>query len=176
MDPYSHLDHPLKLIENKATIVGVGDDGKQVCCDWCQEPISDGSVYGCIPCHYYLHKTCAPAEVPFRHYLHALHPLILFHFDSKYHRYWSCDVCELKQKVRFSYYCSLCDFNVCTQCVIADVASNAATTRLKEEASNKFTHDGHPQHTLTLQLKPASFHSIATRLPTNVKLANSSLM
>ncbi|KAI3692157.1 hypothetical protein L6452_31966 [Arctium lappa] len=158
MNPSSFLDHPLEFIENIETIVRVGDDGKQVYCVWCQEPISDGSVYGCISCHYYLHKTCAPTEVPFRHSLHALHPLILFHFNRKYHYIWSCDVCSLRQKIRFSYYCSPCDFNVCMKCAIEDVASNAAITRLKEEASNKFTHDGHPQHTLTLQLRPASFH------------------
>ncbi|KAJ9538775.1 hypothetical protein OSB04_031508 [Centaurea solstitialis] len=49
----------------------------------------------------------------------------------------------------FRYRCIDCDFDACTNC--------GGAIPLKEEASIKFKHEGHPQHTLTLQLRSASF-------------------
>ncbi|KVH69804.1 uncharacterized protein LOC112503979 [Cynara cardunculus var. scolymus] len=42
-----------------------------------------------------------------------------------------------------------CDFDACTKCGLA--------VALKEEALIEFKHEGHPQHTLTLQSRSASF-------------------
>ncbi|KAI3691935.1 hypothetical protein L6452_31738 [Arctium lappa] len=58
----------------------------------------------------------------------------------------------------FSYHCFQCKFDACTKCVVALVTQEAVELALKEKTSVKLEHEGHPQHTLTLQLRPAAFN------------------
>ncbi|KAI3691950.1 hypothetical protein L6452_31753 [Arctium lappa] len=148
---FSHEEHSLKLIENWETIVGVSDDNDQkkqdICCYGCREPILGGFAYGCTSCSHFLHETCANLTPVINHHLHPLHPLMLVARKSNY---WHCDVCNSRGLVKgFSYCCMSCDFDACTKCGLA--------IALKEEALIEFKHEGHPQHTLTLQLRSASF-------------------
>lgn len=154
---FSHEKHPLKLIENWETVI-VGD--VVISCSGCREPIStlsSGTVYGCIPCIYFLHKTCAQLPSTFIHHFHPLHLLILT-CDYRV-KYWGCDVCDTHRLSEvFVYFCEKCNFAACTKCVVKAIADEAATVALKEEASIKLKHEGHdPQHTLTLQSRSATF-------------------
>ncbi|XP_024963710.1 uncharacterized protein LOC112503976 isoform X2 [Cynara cardunculus var. scolymus] len=148
---FMHQKHSLKFIENLEVIVRIGDDNNDkkgiVHCHGCQEPISDGSAYGCISCQYFLHKKCGELRRVINHHIHPLHPLMLVdHGDLE----WTCDVCRKESLVGgFSYYCMQCNFDACTNCGVA--------IPCKEEELIRFQHEGHPQHTLTLQSRPASF-------------------
>nr|GEW33325.1 hypothetical protein [Tanacetum cinerariifolium] len=46
----------------------------------------------------------------------------------------------------------------CTNCCLVEFARKAKADAIKEEAKIKFEHKGHPQHPLTLKLRPGSFH------------------
>ncbi|KVH88741.1 C1-like protein, partial [Cynara cardunculus var. scolymus] len=115
---FMHQKHSLKFIENLEVIVGIGDDNNDkkgiVHCHGCQEPISDGSAYGCISCQYFLHKKCRELRRVINHHIHSLHPLMLVdHGDLE----WTCDVCRKESLVGgFSYYCMQCNFDACTNC------------------------------------------------------------
>ncbi|KAI3691937.1 hypothetical protein L6452_31740 [Arctium lappa] len=148
---FMHREHSLKFIENLEVVVGISVDNDEKNgvghCHGCQEPMLGGSGYGCIPCHYFLHKKCVELRPTINHHIHPLHPLTLVdHGDLE----WTCDACRKEGQVGgFSYYCIQCDFDACTKC-------SAAIAR-KEEALIKFQHEGHPEHTLTLQSRSASF-------------------
>ncbi|GJS89827.1 C1-like protein [Tanacetum coccineum] len=146
---FSHEVHSLKLIENwETTVDDVGEKKGEVHCEGCLEPISllGGSAYACIECGYFLHKTCAELTPVINHHIHPLHPLTLKH---KYNR-WSCDVCGARHIARgFSYKCVECDFDSCLKCAAAIAPKDATLIKLK--------HEGHSQHTLTLQSRSASF-------------------
>ncbi|KAI3691945.1 hypothetical protein L6452_31748 [Arctium lappa] len=89
------------------------------------------------------------------HRLHPLHPLMLV---VRNHNNWYCDVCDSKGLVKgFSYWCRSCDFDACTKCGLATTLEQEAATALEQETLIKFKHEGHPQHTLTLQLRSGSF-------------------
>ncbi|KAI3691942.1 hypothetical protein L6452_31745 [Arctium lappa] len=148
---FSHKEHSLKLFEKWKSIVGVGEDNDEkievVCCYGCQKPILSGSVYGCTSCNHFLHETCANLAPVINHHFHPLHPLSLVVRRSNN---WYCDMCDSQGLVRgFSYWCRSCDFDVCMKCGLAFA--------LREEALIKFKHEGHPEHTLILQLRSASF-------------------
>ncbi|XP_071727572.1 protein VACUOLELESS GAMETOPHYTES-like [Rutidosis leptorrhynchoides] len=158
IDHLSHKQHPLKLIENWDTVEGI--DADVINCDGCQEPVSISlgePAYGCIPCNYFWHKTCAQLPSTFTHHFHPFHALALTHTNLR--TFWSCEVCNNKHLFKgFTYRCDPCDFDACIKCVVAAIADEAVAVALKEEASIKFKHEGHhPQHTLTLQLRSATF-------------------
>nr|GEX54604.1 C1-like protein [Tanacetum cinerariifolium] len=48
-------------------------------------------------------------------------------------------------------------FNACSNCFLVESVRNAELDAIKEEASIKLKHKSHPQHSLTLKLRPASF-------------------
>ncbi|KAI3691995.1 hypothetical protein L6452_31799 [Arctium lappa] len=157
---FSHKKHPLKLI-NWETVVGVVDDNdekKDVArCYGCQEPIVGGIAYGCISCSHFMHETCAKLPPTFTHHQDPLHPLTLK--DKSYTSYWYCDVCGNEHIIGgLSYRCSLCNFDACLKCVIVAAAQEVVVAALKKEALIKLKHKGHSQHTLTLQLRSATFH------------------
>ncbi|PWA77683.1 C1-like protein [Artemisia annua] len=155
---FSHVEHSLKLIENWETIVDDhGEKKGEVRCEGCREPILTvgGAAYGCILCRYFWHKTCAELPPTINHKSHPFNPLTLTNSNKSFY----CDLCgNARQLIEgFSYKCIRCDFDACVKCGVVFVAQQAAADALKEEASIKFEHDGHPQHTLTLQLRPAAF-------------------
>ncbi|KAI3691951.1 hypothetical protein L6452_31754 [Arctium lappa] len=144
-------DHPLIFNVVSQGVSDDNDEKKQViCCYGCREPILGGFAYGCTSCSHFLHEKCANLAPVINHHLHPLHPLML---GARNSNKWSCDVCYSQEQVKrpkgFSYRCSSCDFDACTKCGLA--------IALKEEALIEFKHEGHPQHTLTLQLRSASF-------------------
>ncbi|PWA51068.1 C1-like protein [Artemisia annua] len=147
---FSHVKHSLKLIENWETIVDDhGEKKGEVRCEGCREPISilGGSVYGCVECGYFLHKTCTELAPTINHHFHPFHPLTINH--QKYSG-WGCDVCGDRDILPgFSYRCDDCDFDSCLKCAAAIAPKDATLIKLK--------HEGHSQHTLTLQSRSASF-------------------
>ncbi|XP_024961210.1 uncharacterized protein LOC112501736 [Cynara cardunculus var. scolymus] len=145
---FSHKEHPLKLIGSLEMVVGGDDEKKEtVCCYGCREPILGGFAYGCTSCSHFLHEKCANLATAIFHHFHPLHPLILVTRTSEG---WNCNVCDSRGLVKgFSYWCMSCDFDACTKCGLA--------VALVEEALIEFKHEGHPQHTLTLQSRSASF-------------------
>ncbi|GKB41159.1 C1-like protein, partial [Tanacetum coccineum] len=58
-----------------------------------------------------------------------------------------CDICEEPLSI---------GFNACSNCFLVESVRNAELDAIKEEASVKLKHEGHPQHSLTLMLRPAS--------------------
>ncbi|KAI3691958.1 hypothetical protein L6452_31762 [Arctium lappa] len=174
MNHFSHKDHPLKLVEKWETMVGVGVDGggnneKQVVvCYACREPISDGSAYGCIQCHYFLHKTCAQLSPTINHHFHPQHTLTLIDVITTSWPYWTCDVCGLQYPNEGILYACLQHitrlmFTACIKCCLIECARQEAYDAIKKEAEIKFKHEGHSQHTLTLQLRPAAFYCDACK-------------
>ncbi|KAI3691994.1 hypothetical protein L6452_31798 [Arctium lappa] len=156
---FSHENHPLKLI-NWETVVAADDDKDEKKdvprCYGCQEPIVGGIAYGCISCSHFMHETCAKLPPTFTHHQDPLHPLTLK--DKSYTTYWSCDVCGNQHIIGgLSYRCSLCNFDACLKCVIVAATQEVVVAALKKETLIKLKHKGHPQHTLTLQLRPATF-------------------
>ncbi|KAI3691652.1 hypothetical protein L6452_31452 [Arctium lappa] len=131
---------------------GEGDEKLEMVCGWCQKPISDDFTYSCIKCRYFVHKYCTLLK-DVSHPYHHRHPLSLTVGSES----WFCDVCDDQGLVwGFRYRCDLCDFDACTKCGVA-------AALLKDAASIKFEHEGHPQHTLTLQLRPAAFRCDACK-------------
>ncbi|PWA48717.1 C1-like protein [Artemisia annua] len=133
---FGHEEHPLKLIENSEMEKGVH-------CHRCQEPILGGSVYSCISCPYFLHKTCAELQPthPF--------PLTLIAHEGD----WICDVCLNHYKSGESaYWCSVCDFDECLNCGVANVAlKEKALIKYQEEGQHAFLHHfAHKEHPLML--------------------------
>nr|GEY64278.1 hypothetical protein [Tanacetum cinerariifolium] len=93
------------------------------------------------------------------HFGHEKHPLKLINWemirgtmkgdddDENSKGVVGCDMCEEPLSIGDSAY-------ACIQCQYDSI---------KEEASIKFQHEGHPQHTLTLQLRPAAFRCDACK-------------
>nr|POF14420.1 hypothetical protein CFP56_49750 [Quercus suber] len=113
---YHH--HPLILCnkESKDHVVS---------CDGCN--VISGEIYGCIQCHFYLHRSCAATPQQIEHPFHPKHTLTLF-FDEKS----LCTVSILKSldkmgKVKYLRYkhfsirddkeievcCGVCEKHVC---------------------------------------------------------------
>nr|GFA67931.1 hypothetical protein [Tanacetum cinerariifolium] len=67
---------------------------------------------------------------------------------------YPCQVCRQRITKGFGYGGGI---NACSDCCLAEFARKAEADAIKEEATVKLEHIGHPQHTLTLQLRPASF-------------------
>nr|XP_043629872.1 uncharacterized protein LOC122601170 [Erigeron canadensis] len=99
----------------------------------------------------------SPQKEPLYHSLHPLHSLSrtsCLDYDILL-----CDVCGQELIFDTCHRCEPCKFVVCSKCVMAEKAQKDAATALKEELVIKFVHDGHnPQHTLTIQSRPAAFH------------------
>ncbi|KAJ9537615.1 hypothetical protein OSB04_030348 [Centaurea solstitialis] len=162
---FSHQNHPLNLISSE-TIVGVGDDNDEkkdaTRCYGCQDPITGGLAYACISCSHFLHETCAELAPTFIHHQHPLHPLTLTDICISV---WDCDTCGIRHIAGgISYHCSPCDFDVCVKCASIAAAQKATAATLEKEALTKLKHEGHPEHTLTLQLRPATFHCDACNI------------
>uniref|UniRef100_A0A7N2LGK8 Phorbol-ester/DAG-type domain-containing protein n=1 Tax=Quercus lobata TaxID=97700 RepID=A0A7N2LGK8_QUELO len=114
---YHH--HPLILCNKES-------NDHAVSCDGCNQVIS-GEIFGCIQCHFYLHRSCAAAPQQIEHPFHPEHTLTLF-FDEKL----LCTVSILKSldkkgKVKYLGYkhfsirddkeievcCGVCEKHVC---------------------------------------------------------------
>ncbi|KAK8481064.1 hypothetical protein V6N13_139875 [Hibiscus sabdariffa] len=93
--------HPLVLTETNDSFY----------CSGCGKGIS-GSFYGCFPCMYYLHESCAQLPQRVHNFFHTC-PLLLTVSD---HLDWTCNAC-FKRVSGFSYRCIVCDFDMHVECV-----------------------------------------------------------
>ncbi|KAI3689891.1 hypothetical protein L2E82_47861 [Cichorium intybus] len=141
---------------------GGGEKPSVIVCHACQNHISSGFAYGCIQCQHFMHKKCS--RIPPTVNLPSLyeHPLTLFDFGEAESIYWSCYVCRARTKLKGFCYTSYKTehnviFNACIDCCIVELDRKAEVDAIKEEARIKIEHEGHPQHTLSLQLRPGSF-------------------
>nr|KAJ0220208.1 hypothetical protein LSAT_V11C200079670 [Lactuca sativa] len=164
---FSHKNHPLKLV-NSETIDNAGLEnrggGGVIGCYACQKPISSsGFAYACMPCRHFMHKACA--QLPLTINLPSLyeHPLTLRDRGPvKDFRSWTCDVCCNVNLGRGFYYNfrkpeDNFKFNACIDCCVVEIGRKVEADVIKEGTRIKIEHEGHPQHTLSLQLRPAAF-------------------
>ncbi|XP_023741906.3 uncharacterized protein LOC111889988 [Lactuca sativa] len=159
---FSHEKHPLKLI-NSETIVGASFGGGEkisqfIGCNACEKPISIGFTYGCIQCFYFLHKTCIQLPPTINDPSLYNHSLTLTHMTN--YRSWKCVVCRIRKKPGvFSYTFekdNIYFFKACIDCCVSRITRKAEADTIKEEAKMKVEHEGHPQHTLSLKLRPVA--------------------
>nr|KAJ0200887.1 hypothetical protein LSAT_V11C600329530 [Lactuca sativa] len=162
---FSHKSHPLKLLSSE-TIVGASVNGGEeksglIGCYACEKPISSGFAYACIQCHYFLHKACAQLPHTFNDPSLYHQHLTLTDLNDTDSKFWSCNVCRIRKKSTVFSYAFLKDntyiFTACIDCCVARIACKAEADAIKEEAKKKVKHEGHPQHTLSLKLRPAAF-------------------
>ncbi|KAL7595355.1 hypothetical protein Lser_V15G30185 [Lactuca serriola] len=162
---FSHENHPLKLLDYEmivgASVNGGDEKSGLIGCYACETPISSGFAYACIQCRYFLHKECAQLPLSINDPSLYHHHLTLTDVKNPYSRSWNCDVCCIQKKSGVFSYTFEKDkiyiFKACIDCCVARIARKAEADVIKEEAKMKVQHEGHPQHILTLQLKPAAF-------------------
>ncbi|GJR36776.1 C1-like protein [Tanacetum coccineum] len=154
---FSHEKHPLKLINsagNKEKPEGVG-------CFGCAKPISPSdSTYGCTECRFFLHKSCA--QLPRTINLPSIFPHLLKLIDMRTTgcTVFGCAVCRLDPLAHGLCYSpndEAAIFAFCINCCVVEISHKAEADAVKKQAMVKLEHKGHPEHTLTLQLRPASF-------------------
>ncbi|PWA50476.1 C1-like protein [Artemisia annua] len=158
---FAHQKHPLKLIENWNESGDDEENGDVVRCFGCEEPISSsGSAYACTKCRFFLHKSCA--QLPLTINLPSIyhHPLTLTNFTTRGIPFFTCDVCYQRVSTHGLYYLFTKPdgdtYTVCINCCVVESARKSEADAIKEEAMVKLKHKGHPQHTLTLQLRPGA--------------------
>ncbi|GKD96690.1 C1-like protein [Tanacetum coccineum] len=163
---FGHQKHLLKLVDWETILSAIkgGDEenlkGVVVVCDLCQEPLLIGdSAYACTMCQFFLHKLCSQLpetiNLPFL-YQHPLNIYMIMNLSGLYY----CTVCCQRITMGFAYLPKAGDkptFNCRSNCFLVEFARMTEVDAIKEEALIKLQHEGHPQHTLTLQLRPASF-------------------
>ncbi|CAI9290987.1 unnamed protein product [Lactuca saligna] len=68
-----------------------------------------------------------------------------------------CDVCRIRKTPGVFSYIFIKDskytFAACIDCCVARISLKAEADAIKEEAKIKVQHEGHPHHTLSLQLR-----------------------
>ncbi|GKC52997.1 C1-like protein, partial [Tanacetum coccineum] len=111
------------------------------------------------------------------------HPLKLIdHLEKPGGAIVDCDICE--ESISVAYACVECQFvvieflkgffyratiggnpgfNACANCFLVEFACKAEYDAIKEKATIKLQHEGHPQHTLTLQLRHGAFRCDACK-------------
>ncbi|CAI9290992.1 unnamed protein product [Lactuca saligna] len=166
---FSH-SHPLKLV-NMETILGAnfdshgGGGGEEkekpgvIGCYACQNPILSGFVYGCIQCRHFMHTKCSQVAPAINLPSLYKHPLRVFDFGVEPDLSWGCYLCRNKKRKRgFCYFYNKPEYNIgfnaCIDCCLVEIARKAEVDAIKEEGRIKIEHEGHPQHTLSLKLRP----------------------
>lgn len=103
----SHL-HPLKLVASPEP---------RPICHACNMPCADQS-YGCVPCYYFLHNTCATTGRSMNHPSHPSHTLNLELTPAYLHGQYACDACGVDGS-SFCLRCRECSYDLHLPC--ADV-------------------------------------------------------
>ncbi|KAL3534411.1 hypothetical protein ACH5RR_002872 [Cinchona calisaya] len=105
---FSH-ENPLRFSSERTN-----SDEKILRCRGCGEPIFSGSVYSCMECEFFLHKSCGELPKEINHNLHPQHSLVL-HPRPPYHpEKCICRSCFTKPKENtFIYRCNAtCEFSL----------------------------------------------------------------
>ena len=106
-----HFSHPKHSLVLKESDVIAND----ALCHVCDTSVIGSPTYTCssddAECQgFYLHKRCAELPTTIHFHKHSQHPLVLL---KRPHNY-ICDACG--QRVKFSYACDDCQFDVCLIC------------------------------------------------------------
>ncbi|KAL8111479.1 uncharacterized protein LOC141666898 [Apium graveolens] len=140
--PIKHLSHPEhELILKEDDVIE-----EDATCRVCNKTVIGFPTYTCSAIHdvddigcnnFYLHRSCA--ELPTKLYPHDKHNQHLLTLKQRPDKY-VCAVCE--NKLKFAYACVACDFDMCVSC---------AFPCPDDDAQRVLSHEGHQEHTLTLQ-------------------------
>lgn len=116
-------EHPLVLSENI---------NERVWCRICERSINSPN-YVCVPCKFFLHKSCSGFPQCLNHSFHPEHPLTLYTAEPG--RCFWCEFCSKSFDNVPSYTCSECFFDMDTNCALL---------------AQKINHPFHPLHPLVL--------------------------
>ncbi|KAL3534642.1 hypothetical protein ACH5RR_003103 [Cinchona calisaya] len=86
----------------------------KLCCNVCIQEITLLPLYGCIPCKYFLHKSCAEFEKSLKHPFHPEHTLLLRPKSSGDD--WCAACCKSFVGGCSAYNCRECDLKLCIDC------------------------------------------------------------
>ncbi|KAM7497018.1 hypothetical protein LguiA_021432 [Lonicera macranthoides] len=118
---FSH-DHPLSLFDAQSNDGQMPND--KIVCQGCIQPIVSVPFYGCSPCNFFLHKSCA--EIP-REWYHPCHDHELkLRTCSHFLDGFLCQSCQ-RSSNGFAYTCELCKFHLDIVCAFLPI-------RIKHEA------------------------------------------
>nr|GEV83790.1 hypothetical protein [Tanacetum cinerariifolium] len=87
------------------------------------------------------------------------HPLKLINIRTTRFKAFTCDVCRLHGLAHGLCYSPDDEadiFTGCINCCAVEISHKAETHAIKKQAMVKLEHEGHPEHTLTLQIRPAA--------------------
>ncbi|GAA0151453.1 DNA helicase [Lithospermum erythrorhizon] len=107
MEQLKHFSHAHFLNLMKVDRIS---NWEKITCNGCELHISEGLVYGCQECQYFLHKHCIEIPAQLKHPMHPHHKLQLYA-----NRSCICNICRT-QWTGFTYVCESCDFDVDIQC------------------------------------------------------------
>ncbi|KAF3791243.1 hypothetical protein EJ110_NYTH07731 [Nymphaea thermarum] len=124
----SHL-HALQLIPSGHT------HPQTRCCQLTAATGRPDPVYGCRPCNFYIHKTCADLPAYLRHPSHPSHTLILAPTPPCLQGTAQCDGCW-KQVNGFSYHCTNCSFDLHAHCAFLPPTVNQPSTNAAGQDPN----------------------------------------
>ncbi|KAL7601385.1 hypothetical protein Lser_V15G26382 [Lactuca serriola] len=127
---FSH-EHPLKLQQVQAQIAS------QTTCQACNQSVC-GSVYSCVSCNFYLHKTCSNLPRTLKHKSDQQHNLALLSSPAYPEGVFKCNACGSQGK-GFSYHCPDCQLDLHVVCASMPLLID---------------HVAHDDHKLSLCFKP----------------------
>ncbi|XP_059435389.1 uncharacterized protein LOC132168386 [Corylus avellana] len=138
---HQYHQHPLLLLE-KIPI-------DRIYCRLCATYISDPTSYGCLPCGFFLHRSCFERNLPqqIQHFYHPC-PLILYTHPDDYSS--PCRACDQfwPKKACLYYGCSRCRFAMDIDCALLPTKY----TQSEQQIVFHFLH-GHPLMSLAHEIK-----------------------
>ncbi|XP_024020315.1 uncharacterized protein LOC21412250 [Morus notabilis] len=93
--------HPMPLVK--------ADDN----CFVCHLTCSSLTAYGCTKCKHFLHKSCAELPLEIQHSVHPNHGLLTLVVT---HDYFTCSLCEKRDRQTLFFKCHSCSFQLCVKC------------------------------------------------------------